>query len=137
VRAVNGYDYWNTGLFSLLGPGYLDLTADQVREACGSLAGDPPSFASHLGTFWLTATFNHTGYNHVGLPNDMIDDCSVDPASGGVGDSMSGMHGARSRHPGTVNVLFFDGSVRGVGASIDLELWRAYASMAGAEPSGE
>ncbi|REJ88941.1 MAG: DUF1559 domain-containing protein [Planctomycetota bacterium] len=44
---------------------------------------------------------------------------------------------ARSYHVGTVNVLLMDGSVRGVGNSIDLNVWRALGTRAGREVVGE
>jgi len=40
---------------------------------------------------------------------------------------------ARSLHPGGVNVLLADGSVRFVSGTIDLALWRAAGSMNGGE----
>lgn len=44
---------------------------------------------------------------------------------------------ARSRHPGGVNVLLGDGSVRFVRDSIQLATWRALASIAGGEVVGD
>ena len=40
---------------------------------------------------------------------------------------------ARSKHPGGVNTLLADGSIHFVGDSVDLVLWQALSSMAGAE----
>ena len=44
---------------------------------------------------------------------------------------------ARSVHPGGVQVLLADGSVRFVSETIDLTTWRALATIAGGEPIGE
>jgi prepilin-type N-terminal cleavage/methylation domain-containing protein/prepilin-type processing-associated H-X9-DG protein len=44
---------------------------------------------------------------------------------------------ARSKHPGGVNVLFADGSVRFVQNSIALATWRAVGTMNGREPVGD
>jgi prepilin-type N-terminal cleavage/methylation domain-containing protein/prepilin-type processing-associated H-X9-DG protein len=44
---------------------------------------------------------------------------------------------ARSRHPGGVNVLFVDGSVRFVNQSINLFTWQGLGSIAGGEVVGE
>jgi hypothetical protein len=45
---------------------------------------------------------------------------------------------ARSYHPGIVNVLLMDGSIRSVGDSVSLNVWRALATPAGGEvvPTG-
>ncbi len=40
---------------------------------------------------------------------------------------------ARSMHPGGVNLLLFDGSVRFVGETIERTIWQAAASMSGGE----
>ncbi|MFM7132495.1 MAG: H-X9-DG-CTERM domain-containing protein, partial [bacterium] len=39
----------------------------------------------------------------------------------------------RSRHPGGVNVLFGDGSVKFMKDSVNVSTWRALGSMAGGE----
>jgi prepilin-type processing-associated H-X9-DG protein len=43
------------------------------------------------------------------------------------------MYGARSKHPGGVNVAMCDGSVRFVNDSIDLNTWRALSTIHGGE----
>lgn len=44
---------------------------------------------------------------------------------------------ARSKHPGGVNVVFGDGSLRFVSDSIDLTTWRAMGTMNGSEVVSE
>jgi prepilin-type N-terminal cleavage/methylation domain-containing protein/prepilin-type processing-associated H-X9-DG protein len=44
---------------------------------------------------------------------------------------------SRSYHPGTVNVVLMDGSVRSVSENIDLATWRALGTRAGREVVGE
>ena len=44
---------------------------------------------------------------------------------------------ARSRHPGGVNFLLCDGSVRFVGETIDIDTWHALGSRNGGEVLGE
>ncbi|MER3417362.1 MAG: prepilin-type cleavage/methylation domain-containing protein [Gemmataceae bacterium] len=58
---------------------------------------------------------------------------SINPPCIGTG-SIPSMFAARSRHTGGVNVVMADGSVRFVQNGIDIELWRALASMQGGEP---
>ena len=43
---------------------------------------------------------------------------------------------ARSYHPGVVNVVLMDGSVRAIRDEIALSVWRALATRAGGEPEG-
>jgi prepilin-type processing-associated H-X9-DG protein len=40
---------------------------------------------------------------------------------------------SRSYHSGIVNVCFLDGSVRAIGNSIELRVWRAMGTRAGGE----
>ena len=42
-------------------------------------------------------------------------------------------HDASSRHSGGVNVLFLDGSVRGVKSTVSLPVWWALGTRAGGE----
>ena len=50
----------------------------------------------------------------------------------------SGNHfGARSRHPGGVNVCMADGAVRFVNDTIELSIWRALATVKGEETFGD
>ncbi|MFM1801920.1 MAG: Type secretion system protein precursor [Planctomycetota bacterium] len=55
-----------------------------------------------------------------------------------ISDELSYSLGARSRHPGGVNVLMCDGSVRFMKDSINIMTWQALSSMQGGEViSGE
>jgi prepilin-type N-terminal cleavage/methylation domain-containing protein/prepilin-type processing-associated H-X9-DG protein len=85
-------------------------------------------FADGWGFAWYIATL----YNHVAPPNWRGWDC-------GVGTSLMdvpfdhGIISARSAHPGGVNVLFGDGSVKFVKDSVNLVTWRAIGTRAGGE----
>jgi prepilin-type processing-associated H-X9-DG protein len=46
-------------------------------------------------------------------------------------------HAARSRHPGNVQTLFGDGSVRGISDNIDLAAWQALGSSGAGDASGD
>jgi prepilin-type processing-associated H-X9-DG protein len=50
-----------------------------------------------------------------------------------IRNSIYGCRMADSYHPGHVNVLIADGSVRPVADTIDIEVWRALATRAGRE----
>ena len=69
---------------------------------------------------WVDGTLSHGTYNHRLTPNTRKLDCMV------TFNAISyGWKAARSRHPGGVNVLFGDASVRFVKQSIDNRVWRA------------
>ena len=54
------------------------------------------------------------------------------PCTGGAGDQ-SAYAGARSRHPGGINVLLGDGSVRFVKNSINMPVWLGLNTINGGE----
>jgi prepilin-type N-terminal cleavage/methylation domain-containing protein/prepilin-type processing-associated H-X9-DG protein len=89
------------------------------------------------GSSWILGVPAVTMYNHDRTPNDLRIDCigglthsrcEVDTL-----DASSLSVAPRSRHPGGVNALFADGSVRFVLSSINLKPWRAIGSRNGAE----
>src|SRR5262245_46871389 len=85
---------------------------------------------------WVAGEPRCTSYNHYYLPNDKVNpDCVANfvsvPADPLTRSSGHGLSTARSRHPGGVNALLCDGSVRFIADSIDLATWRALATRAG------
>jgi len=54
------------------------------------------------------------------------------PCTGGAGDSLA-YAGPRSRHPGGLNALMGDGSVRFLKSSVSMPIWLALNTMAGGE----
>jgi len=76
-----------------------------------------------LGSTWLLSSELHTSYDHVLEPNSRVPDC----------EAIESVVGARSYHPQGVHALLGDGAVRFVSQSIDLHLWRALATIRGAE----
>jgi len=87
--------------------------------------GDPSRPTSNVrGAVWADGLAWASGYNHWRTPNAPVADCC----------SFLGVwKAARSRHPGGVNVLMCDGSVRFVGDSIGLSVWRGLGSRSGGE----
>jgi prepilin-type processing-associated H-X9-DG protein/prepilin-type N-terminal cleavage/methylation domain-containing protein len=89
------------------------------------------------GSSWILGVPAVTMYNHDRAPNDLQMDCigglthsrcDVDTL-----DASSLSVAPRSRHPGGVNALFADGSVRFVKSSVNLLPWRAIGSRNGNE----
>jgi prepilin-type processing-associated H-X9-DG protein len=108
------------GLYILeLGTG-IDVTV----AACASLGtGD---WYSQRGAKWILGNYGNTLYNHFYTPNASRWDC-MNLAQ------QKALTAARSNHPGGVNVLFCDGSIRFVVDEVDASTWRALATRAGHE----
>jgi prepilin-type N-terminal cleavage/methylation domain-containing protein/prepilin-type processing-associated H-X9-DG protein len=77
------------------------------------------------GAMWVSGQPALTRYVHVMPPNTWS--CRSTPANQQIA------HNASSRHPGGVNVLFCDGSVKFIKASIGIQTWWALGSRAGGE----
>ena len=134
---------------SVIGPSYTItfnpvIDADSMMANCnksfpnsayfyqhGRYVGSP-GFGLQFSDGWGYAWYISTLYNHVAPPNWTGVDC-------GVGSSLvdaPGEHAiisARSTHPGGVNSLFADGSVKFTKTSIAVNVWRALGSRAGGE----
>jgi prepilin-type processing-associated H-X9-DG protein len=83
------------------------------------------------GEFWTLQDTGRGGpYYHVMLPNQPS--CAT---STGFGTTDSFI-GASSNHPGGVNVLLLDGSVRFVRDRIHPDAWYALGTRSGGEPAG-
>jgi prepilin-type N-terminal cleavage/methylation domain-containing protein/prepilin-type processing-associated H-X9-DG protein len=96
------------------------VTSANVLAATG---GDWP-----VGAAWWWGRSGQTRYNHVMTPNTF--NCSF---GGNNSDSDDDALTAGSRHPGSVNVLMMDGSVRSIKDSINRTTWWALSTMAGGE----
>jgi prepilin-type processing-associated H-X9-DG protein len=104
--------------------------ADKLASLCYSTPNDTIVFMK-TGKFWIDSGYEETLYNHVMPPNKDVEDCSYDNFNAGriSGAAVS----ARSSHSGGVHCLMMDGSVRFVGNTVALNVWRAIASRAGGE----
>jgi prepilin-type N-terminal cleavage/methylation domain-containing protein/prepilin-type processing-associated H-X9-DG protein len=76
-------------------------------------------------TNWIDGDYRHTMYDHYLTPNSTTYDCLRGP--------QTGWRTARSRHPGGVNLLLADGSVRFVKSTVNLTPWRALGTCNGGE----
>jgi prepilin-type processing-associated H-X9-DG protein len=90
-------------------------------------------------TAWVDGNSQETGMTTAFPPNKQ----AINPTSGGDLDILTvlisknqplyGALTARSYHPGGVNALFADGSVRFAKSTIDGMTWRALGTVAGGE----
>jgi prepilin-type processing-associated H-X9-DG protein len=78
---------------------------------------------SNVGAPWLEYSHSATKYTHVGAPNSRS--CMYPP--------LRIMTNANSMHPGGVNLLMADGSVRFIKSTINIVSWRALGSRNGGE----
>jgi prepilin-type N-terminal cleavage/methylation domain-containing protein/prepilin-type processing-associated H-X9-DG protein len=110
----------NRGLVTV---GFRDGTLDEPRcSPFGSQAS-----VSRRGARWVDGFVLYSAYYHWWPPNSRVPDCAV------WAPLRSLWIAARSRHPGGVNLLLCDGSVRFVSDSIDLATWHALGSRNGRE----
>ena len=91
--------------------------------------------SSRLGATWAIGDMTCTTYNHVSGPNTrtcagMTSDMMM-PGASMV--NMAVQLPPSSYHPGGVNVLFGDGSVRFIKDSVALDVWRALSTRNGGE----
>jgi prepilin-type N-terminal cleavage/methylation domain-containing protein/prepilin-type processing-associated H-X9-DG protein len=139
----------NTVCFSehVLGPGGLpsspagsapqDSRAEVLELPGGTATTDASCVISaggmwsgQRGAKWMNGHYGDTLYNHYYTPNSRQFDC-------GNASHNYGLTAARSRHSGGVTALLGDGSVRFVGDSVDLAVWRGTATRSGGEVAGE
>ncbi len=103
-------------------PYQLACAANDPRRPGTTLAGSRPP-----GTWWHMGNPQNSRYNHVMPPNSW----SCTTASGG--NNGNGAMAPSSRHPGVVNVLFCDGTVRAIKSTVSLASWWAIGSRNGGE----
>ena len=101
------------------------------------------TFDSNGHTEWVEGDVHETGFTTTFAPNlevpytDSGITYSIDLTSMRDGESVTALTYAavtsRSYHPGIVNVLRMDGSVRSIEDTIDVRIWRALGTRAGGE----
>lgn len=125
-------DFWYAGVSGLSPP----RSADDIVEVCGSLSGRPRSVYTGYGRLWWESMYSGTWYNHLMSPNPAPADCCTCGATDPVGAiQVAASIAARSQHPGGVNALFMDGSVKFIKSSISSGVWRAVGTRDGSEPT--
>ena len=105
------------------------LTTDDAMDACriAARSGLIPTFVQG-GRWWFWGGRDQTYYTHAQEPNGRVPDCLF----GGM-TQPGGVSTARSRHPGGVNAVMGDGSVRFVLDSIAQPIWRGFGTRDGGE----
>ena len=106
------------------------LDADDVLNAC-RIAARPSNGRRGFvegGRWWFWTGRGDTLYVHAQSPNGVVPDCT---SAGAL--PAHGMFTARSLHPGGVNSLMADGSIRFVTEGISNATWRGLGSRSGGE----
>ncbi len=104
-------------------------TADQTLQACRIAARASNIYGSALmGSRWFWTGRDNTLYTHTQGPNGLVPDCAV-----GGGLPPEDMATAKSLHPGGVNALMCDGSIRFSLESTSIPVWRALGTRNGGE----
>ncbi len=86
----------------------------------------------YKGMLWLDdASGKGGGYTSIQPPN--AKSCQSNQDNAAFVHGIDSIIGASSFHPGGVNVLFLDGSVKFVKDSVSIGVWRALSSMSGGE----
>jgi prepilin-type N-terminal cleavage/methylation domain-containing protein/prepilin-type processing-associated H-X9-DG protein len=128
-----GFTYQN---IPPVGTGTIAAAELQISRLCDSVLSRDFSWR---GERWVTQDpFRGGWYSHTSTPNRKScsysnpDGSGVPP--GGVNEfSFEAVSTAGSAHPGGVNVLFGDGSVRFIKSTINYQTWYAIGSRAGGE----
>lgn len=107
----------------------LVITADDLLLASRAAARlDNPLIYTEQGRYWFWMGRERTLYNHAQSPNGIIPDGAYANIL-----TMRGMATARSHHPGGVNLMMGDGSIRFVPESIAQPVWRGLGTRNGRE----
>ncbi|WZO99310.1 DUF1559 domain-containing protein [Isosphaeraceae bacterium EP7] len=96
-----------------------------IAECQSAGAGTSGYFNGQRGGSWAQGDFRHALYTHYDTPNSKSYDC--------LRGSDYGWKTGRSRHPGGVNELFGDGSVKFIRETINVAAWRALGTRSGGE----
>ncbi len=113
---------WPSGLrFGGSGPGF----AGVVNPDLAALAASCTSWQGSRCSAWIVGRPLYSVFSTYMPPNTPVPDIA--------GQQHMGFFAARSNHPGGVNVLLGDGSVRFVGDTIDVRLYRALGTSSGRE----
>ena len=116
------------------------------EEVSGQYTSGGAWSATNGHSEWVCGRAIHTGFTTTFTPNTLVPHAAggveydIDVSSSREGrnatDITYGIITARSYHPGIVNVLLMDGSVRSISNSIQRDVWQALATRDGGEVLG-
>jgi prepilin-type N-terminal cleavage/methylation domain-containing protein/prepilin-type processing-associated H-X9-DG protein len=111
---------------------YAKVTPPLHPNACAS--ANQWNVQLRRGFSWASGEIRCATYNHFYTPNSSTYDCVTNDITPGQQQYTAvGFKAARSLHPGGVNVLLADGSVRLVANSVSAAAWTALATRNGGE----
>ncbi len=112
-------------------------TGPELTDYASQCHGAGLALQQTRGSRWVYGAPGHSMYNHIRPPNDRDVDCRGGlPHSSRTNqwwDRLSHNVTAHSLHPGGVNALACDGSVRFVKDSVVVAVWQALGSRNGGE----
>ena len=108
---------------------FRSTTVNALSEELCSTIDSPVS--TWRNARWVDGWPRYCGYDHRLPPNSAVPDCAR------VSPMRELWKAARSRHPGGVNLLLCDASVRFIGDTIHLQTWHELGSRNGGEVLGE
>jgi prepilin-type N-terminal cleavage/methylation domain-containing protein/prepilin-type processing-associated H-X9-DG protein len=130
---ISSFNQWNGVIPVTTTPNPGQSLAKTRYELCATAAGiaNPGNFTGvymrRMGAEWSRADPRFCGYNHNSTPNG--------PRCNAASDELRfGVWGPSSYHPGGVNMLMCDGTVRFVSNNVDFDLWQAISTRKGQEP---
>ena len=104
---------------------------DATYAACQALNPQTTTrLTRRQGMSWVMGEMCCTAYNHVAPPNGKT--CAGLGFSGNMAN-MPMQVPPSSRHPGGVNVMMGDGSVKFIKSTVSLPTWRALGTRSGGE----
>jgi prepilin-type N-terminal cleavage/methylation domain-containing protein/prepilin-type processing-associated H-X9-DG protein len=114
------------------------MSIDDTYQQCSTLNpsnGMAAVISSQMGAAWCVGDMSCTTYNHVGGPNNFSCASMGGMMMGGpmAMVNMSVQIPPSSQHPGGVNLLMGDGSVRFLKSTVALSIWRALGTRNGGE----
>lgn len=132
VEARDGLSYTSAFCERLVGdnqsshPASINYLLVPARLPSGGcpVPADPSAWRGDAGATWAPAGYRTTLYNHFLPPNGQPSCISANGRSASIG--------ASSGHIGGVNLLLLDGSVSLIRPSINLKVWRDYATIGSA-----